>query len=94
MGILFKTYNKKHQLHLYKEIWVMENKRQLDELLSLFPKEEAAKLKLTPIGNKFEIELNGLIMNCKDTRELKLQFSHLVDLKEKFQKIFPPKAKK
>ena len=71
----------------------MENKRQLDELLSLFPKEEAAKLKLTPVGNKFEIELNGLIMNCKDSKDLKMKFSHLVDLKEKFQKLSPQKQK-
>jgi hypothetical protein len=93
MGLLFKTYNKKHQLHLYKEIWVMENKRQLDELLGMFKKEQAAKVKLTPIGNKFEIELNGLILDCKDTRDLKLKFAHLVDLKEKYQKTSSDKKK-
>lgn len=93
MGILFKTYNKRHQLHLYKEVWVMGTKRQLDDLLSLFPKEQAAKLKITPVGNKFELELNGLIMDCKDSRDLKEKFSMLVDMKEKYQKIFPPKKK-
>jgi len=90
MGILFKTYNKRHQLHLYNEIWVMDNKRHLEELLVLFPKEQASKLKITPVGNKLEIELNGLIMDCTDSKDLKAKFSQLVDLKEKFQKIVPP----
>ncbi|MFH1276520.1 MAG: hypothetical protein ABIH82_05395 [Candidatus Woesearchaeota archaeon] len=94
MGILFKTYNKKHQLHLYKEVWVMENKRQLDEFLSLYTKEEASKLKITPVGNKFEVELNGLIMNCRDSTDLKKKFSILVDMKEKYQKIITIKKVK
>ncbi|MBI2665433.1 hypothetical protein HYX12_02315 [Candidatus Woesearchaeota archaeon] len=66
MGVLFKTYNKKHQLHLYNEIWVMENKRQLEEVLSMFSPQEAAKVKVTPVGNKMEVALNAMIINCRD----------------------------
>ncbi len=93
MGILFKTYNKKHQLHLYHEVWVFQSKQHLNSLLNLFPKKEAAKIKAIPVGSKIEVELNGLIMDCKDTKDLKMKFSHLVDLKEKFQKIVPAKKK-
>jgi hypothetical protein len=91
MGILFKTYNKKHQLHLYNEIWVLQTKAQLNDLVGLFPKSEAAKLKINPIGTKIELELNGVILDCKDTKDLKAKFGHFVDLKEKFQKTTPKK---
>ena len=94
MGILFKTYNKKHQLHLYNEVWVFSTKQHLTSLLNLFPKTEAAKIKAIPVGSKIEVELNGLIMDCKDVADLKIKFGNLVDLKERFQKIVPPKKKK
>ena len=93
MGILFKTYNKKPQLHLYNEVWVLQSKHQLEELLSLFPKPEAAKIKVNPSGSAIEVELNALIISCRDSADLKAKFSYLVDLKEKFQKILPPKKK-
>ncbi|MBU0459383.1 MAG: hypothetical protein KKH52_03385 [Nanoarchaeota archaeon] len=93
MGILFKTYNKKHQLHLYNEVWVFKSKQHLNDLLNLFPKQEAAKIKATPVGKNIEVELNGLIMDCRDTADLKMKFAHLVDLKEKFQKLVPVKKK-
>ena len=94
MGILFKTYNGKHQLHLYNEVWVFRSKKELEGLLNLFPKKEATKLKATPVGKDIEVELNGLIMDCRDSKDLKFKFGHLVDLKEKFQKILPAKKKK
>ena len=90
MGILFKTYNKKHQLHLYNEVWVLQTKHQLEEILSFYPPQEAAKAKITPSGSNIELELNGLIMDCKDLADLKIKFGKLVDLKEKYQKILPP----
>ncbi|MDP3640780.1 MAG: hypothetical protein Q8R53_06315 [Nanoarchaeota archaeon] len=91
MGILFKTYNRKQQLHLYRELWVIPTKRQLEELLSFFPQQELTKLKLTPVGSSIEVELNGCIITCQDTADLKAKFSYLVDLKEKYQKILPVK---
>ena len=93
MGIMFKTYNRKHQLHLYQEVWILPTKRQLEELLSFFPKPEIEKIKITPQGNAIEVELNGCIINCKDSVDLKAKFSYLVDLKEKYQKIMPQKKK-
>jgi len=95
MGILFKTYNKKEQLHLYNEVWVIPSRHQLDELLEMFPKTEMSKIKINPVGNNIELEINGLIISCKDTKDLKQKFGHLVDLKEKFQKTTSePKKKK
>ena len=91
---MFKTYNKKHQLHLYNEIWVLQTKQQLKELLELFSKQEAAKIKVNPVGKNIEVELNGLITDCRDVQDLKAKFGYLVDLKEKFQKILPPKLVK
>ncbi len=86
MGILFKTYNGKHQLHLYNEIWVLQTKQQMNDLFSIFSKKEAAKIKVNQVGKNIEIELNGLIIDCGDTADLKAKFGYLVDLKEKFQK--------
>jgi|GEM_PF-1908440 len=87
MGILFKTYNGKHQLHIYREAWVAKNKKEMDEILNLFSKKEVVKAKITPIEDKIEIELNGLIVDCKDVNDLKVKFSLLVDMKNKYQKI-------
>lgn len=87
MGILFKTYNQRHQLHIYREVWVLQTKQQMKDLFNLFSKSEATKIKVTPVGKNIELELNGVIIECKDTKDLKLKFNHLVDLKEKFQKI-------
>lgn len=89
MGVLFKTYNGRHQLHLYKEVWVTKNKAQMDEVLALFNKKELVKAKITPSENQIEIELNGLIVECKDVADLKAKFSLVVDLKAKYQKVTP-----
>ncbi|MBI4983143.1 hypothetical protein HZC32_00660 [Candidatus Woesearchaeota archaeon] len=94
MGILFKTYNGKHQLHLYREVWVMKNKAQMEEILALFSKKELSKAKITPAENQIEIELNGLIVDCKDVADLKTKFALLVDLKTKYQKVTPEEIKK
>ena len=45
MGILFKTYKGKHQLQIYREVWQMKQKAQLDEVLGLFAPKEAMKAK-------------------------------------------------
>ncbi len=87
MGILFKTYNGKHQLHLYNEIWVLESKVQLEELIEMVGKKEASKLKIVPENNKIQIELNGVIVDCRDATDLKYKFGVLVDWKQRFQKI-------
>ncbi|MBS3166356.1 hypothetical protein J4444_04495 [Candidatus Woesearchaeota archaeon] len=95
MGILFKTYNGRHQLHLYNEVWVLKNKQQLDEILGMFPKKELIKAKITPGDDHIELELNGLIMDCKNIADLKKKFGMMVDLKEEYQKVTPqPKEKK
>lgn len=89
MGILFKTYQKRHQLHLYNEIWQVSGKEQLEEVMKLFSPEEMAKAKITPFGEKIDIELNGIIVDCADMNDLKEKFGLLAELKEKYQKIFP-----
>ena len=89
MGILFKTYNGKHQLHLYRELWVAKNKQQLEEILALFSKKEVIKAKITPVEDTIEVELNGLIVDCKDVTDLKNKFGIIVDMKAKYQKILP-----
>jgi hypothetical protein len=94
MGILFKTYNGKHQLHLYRETWVAKNKSQMDEILTLFSKKEMAKAVITPKDDAIEIELNGMIVDCKDLNDLKAKFGHLADQKAKFQKIETPEPAK
>lgn len=93
MGILFKTYNGKHQLHVYNEVWALKTKQQLDDILSYFDKKEVSKAVIKPINNQIELELNGLIVNCKDIKDLKLKFGQLVDLKEQFQKLTASKQK-
>lgn len=93
MGILYKTYNGQHQLHLYRELWVVKTKQQLNDLLSLFSKKEAAKAQINTVGNQIELELNGLIVDCRDIADLKAKFNHLVELKVKFQKVTPPPKK-
>jgi len=93
MGILFKTYNGKHQLHLYKELWVLQNKQQLDDVLKLFSKKEMTKARIIPHEKAIELELNGLILDCKDVNDLKVKFGLLVDLKHKYQKILPHEEK-
>jgi hypothetical protein len=93
MGILFKTYQKKHQLHVYNEVWQASGKEQLEEVMKMFPPEEMAKAKIKPFGDKIDIELNGLIVDCKDMADLKDKFGLLAELKEKYQKIFPAGSK-
>lgn len=92
MGLLFKTYNGKHQLHFYREVWVVKNKAQLDEVLGMFSKKEAAKVKVTPGEDSIELELNEVILDCKDISDLKVKFGQMVDLKVKYQKVTPPVA--
>jgi hypothetical protein len=87
MGVLFKTYNGKHQLHLCRETWEVKNKAQMDEILALLSKKEIVKAKITPKENSIEIELNGVIVDCKDTNDLKAKFGLIADLKAKYQKI-------
>ena len=43
---------------------------------------------------KFEVELNAMIVDCRDSKDLKLKFGVLVDLKEKYQKVTSEKKKK
>ncbi|MFA6461988.1 MAG: hypothetical protein WCV90_07020 [Candidatus Woesearchaeota archaeon] len=89
MGILFKTYNGKHQLHIYREVWIAKTKKELDEILALFSKKEVVKAKITPTEDIIEIELNGLIVDCRDVTDLKNKFALIVDMKDKYQKVTP-----
>lgn len=89
MSIVFKTYNKKHQLHLYQETWVFSTKQQLDEIFSLFGKKEIAKAQVKPSGNNIEAVFNGMIIDCKDLADVKKKFALLADWKEKYQKTGP-----
>lgn len=91
MGILFKTYNGKHQLHLYQEIWRLSTKKELDDVLSLFSPQEMKKIKMKNVGNFMEVEFSGVIVECADSKDLKNKFSLLADMKEKYQKILPRK---
>ena len=92
MGILFKTYQRKHQLHVCNETWQGPDKEHLEEILKLFRKEDLPKAKITPADNdKIELELNAMIVNCRDMRDLKFKFGILADMKQKFQKILPKK---
>lgn len=87
MGILFKTYNGKPQIHLYKEQWVFSNKPDLDKVLNLIPKESADKIKVGQEGNNIVLDLNGVIIDCKDMKDMKDKFSKFADFKEEYQKI-------
>lgn len=87
MSIVFKTYNKKHQLHLYQETWIFSTKHQLDEVFSLFGKTEIAKAQVKPAGNSIEAVFNGMIIECKDLADVKKKFALLADCKEKYQKV-------
>lgn len=89
MGIIFKTYNGQHQLHLYGEVWVFPDKKQLDEVLKLFRKKELSKAVIKPTGDAIEAELNGLIVECKDSDDVKKKFGQLADYKAKYQKLVP-----
>ncbi len=87
MSIVFKTYNKKHQLHLYQETWLFSTKQQLDEVFSLFGKKEIAKAQVKPTGSTIEAVFNGMIIDCKDLADVKKKFALLADWKEKYQKV-------
>ncbi len=87
MGILFKIYNKKYQLHFYNEDWSLQTKHQLDEILALFEPQEAAKIKITPVDNKIELQLHGMFVDCKNKQDLLQKFALLVEMKEKYQKM-------
>ena len=93
MGILFKTYQRRHQLHVYNEVWSVQDKEHLEEVLSMFKKEELSKAKIIPGANNIDIELNGLIIDCRNLNDLKRKFGQLAEIKEKYQKILPPKKK-
>ena len=93
MGILFKTYQRRHQLHVYNEVWSVQDKAHLEEVLSMFKKEELLKAKIIPGANNIDIELNGLIIDCRNLSDLKKKFGQIAETKEKYQKILPPKKK-
>ncbi len=86
MAIQFKIYNGRYQLHFYNEVWEVENKRQLDEILALFSPQEMAKVKIVPLDDKIELQLQALFLECRTVQDLKLKFSAVVDMKEKYQK--------
>jgi hypothetical protein len=87
MGILFKTYKGKHQLHICREVWNIKDKNNLNEILGLFSKKELVKAKIIPINNNsMDLELNGLIIDCKDLEDLKIKFCRIADLKQEYQK--------
>ncbi len=87
MGILFKTYQRKHQLHVCNETWTLPDKEHLEEVLKLFRKEDLSKAKITPSGEKIDVEINAMIVNCYDMEDLKRKFGILAEMKEKYQKI-------
>lgn len=91
MGILFKTYNGKHQLHLYQETWRFATKKDLDSVLTLFSPIELKKIKMKNVGNFMELEFSGVIVECADLKDLKLKFSLLAEMKDKFQKMMERK---
>ena len=93
MGILFKTYQRRHQLHVYNEVWSVQDKEHLEVVLSMFKKEELIKAKIVPNANSIDVELNGLIIDCRNLADLKRKFGQLAEIKEKYQKILPPKKK-
>jgi hypothetical protein len=93
MGILFKTYQRRHQLHVYNEVWSVADKEHLEEVLSPFKKEELSKAKIIPGAHSIDVELNGLIVDCRSLSDLKRKFGILAEIKEKYQKILPPKKK-
>ena len=87
MGILFKTYQKKHQLHVCNETWTLPDKEHLEEVLKMFRKEDLAKAKVIPTANAIDVEINAMIVNCYDMTDLKRKFGILAEMKEKYQKI-------
>jgi hypothetical protein len=93
MGILFKTYQRRHQLHVCNETWTLPDKKQLEEVLQMFRKEDLSKAKITPTATAIEIELNAMIVNCRNMADLKKKFGILAELKERYQKIIPQKKK-
>ena len=44
------------------------------------------KVSLKPCESGIDVEMNGVIIDCADTRDLKEKFSMLADLKDRFQK--------
>ena len=64
----------------------MQSKIQLDDILRLLSKKEHAKVRLKPHESGIDVELNGVIIDCSDTRDLKDKFAMLADLKDRFQK--------
>jgi|SRR3989338_1047028 len=89
MAIQFKLYNRKYQLHFYNEVWVLQTKHQLDEILSLFSPQEMAKVKIMPLDNNIEVQLHAIFLEGRTAQEIKQKFSLLVDMKDKYQKMDP-----
>ena len=87
MAIQYKIYNRKYQLHFYNEVWELQTKHQLDEILSLFAPQEMAKVKIIPLDNKIEVQLQAIFLECRTAQELKQRFSLVVDMKDKYQKM-------
>lgn len=89
MGILFKTYNGKHQLHLYNELWCFPSRNELDTILVFFSPKELKKIKIKPNRSSIDVEFNGVIVDCDDLNDLKHKFGLLVEMKNKYQKTTP-----
>ena len=94
MGLLFKTYNGKHQMHVCRETWVVHSKQQLDDVFKMFSKKETPKVVVRPVGDKIELEFADVIVDCGDIADVKVKFGLLADLKMKYQKLEPGKAPK
>ena len=89
MGLLFKTYNGKHQMHVCRETWVVNSKQQLDDVFKMFSKKETPKVVVRPVGDKIELEFADVIVDCGDIADVKVKFGLLADLKMKYQKLEP-----
>lgn len=94
MAIVFKTYNNRHQLHIYGENWKLKESSQLKELLAILGNRNAAKVSASTMMDGIEINLNEIIIDCPNTDQLKSYFSKLVDFKDTFQITKPEEAQK
>src|SRR3989344_2905350 len=93
MAIQFKLYNRKYQLHFYNEVWVLQTKHQLDEILCLFSPQEMAKVKIIPLDNNIEVQLHAIFLEGRTAQEIKQKFSLLGEMKKKGKGRFGKKDK-
>ncbi len=87
MAILFKTYNGKHQLHVYGETWNVESSQDLKDILNLFDPKNAKKAAIVPGDKIIELTLNEMIIDCKDQKDLNEKFKAISGFKIKYQNI-------